>query len=128
MKIKNRYFETLTGVAPLLKKEFSAKTSFHLARLFDKIQTESKVYFSEKQKLVEKYAKRDDKGEIVSNGGLISFDKPKEFTKKLEEILSIEIDIGLDTIIIDFDKEPTMTIEELMILLPFIKEVENGQC
>ena len=123
MKIKNRYFETLTEIAPLLKKEFSAKTSFYLARLFDKIQTESKVYFSEKQKLVEKYAKRDDKGEIVSSGGSVSLDNPEEFTRKLEEILSIEIDIGLDTIIIDFDKEPKMTIEELMILLPFISEV-----
>jgi hypothetical protein len=123
MKIKNRYFETLAKVQPLLQKEFSAKTSFHLARLFSKIETESKIYFAEKQKLVEKYAKRDTKGEIVSSGDSVTLENPGEFTQKLEEILSIEIDLGLDTIEIDFDNEPKLTIEEMMILLPFIKEV-----
>ena len=126
MKIENRYFETLTQAKPLLKKDFSGMTSFYFARLFSKIEIESKVYFSEKQKLIEKYAKRNEDGTFMTTGDSVMLDNPQEFTEKLEEIMSIEIELGIDKIDLDFDKEPKINIEGMMLLLPFIGEVKNG--
>ena len=122
MKIKNMYFETLAGVQPLMQKEFSAKTSFHLARIFDKIKSESNVYFSEKQRLVDKYAKKDDKGKNIIQGDSILLNEPEKFQKEFDELMGIEIDLGLDKIKIDFDNEPKLSINEMMILFNFIEE------
>jgi len=122
MKIKNMYFETLSKVQSLLTKEFSAKTSFYLARIFDKIQSESKIYFSEKQRLVDKYAKKDDKGKNIIQGDSILLNEPEKFQKEFDELMGIEIDLGLDKIKIDFDNEPKLSINEMMILFNFIEE------
>ena len=128
MKIKNSYFETLLtkDIASILKKEFSAKTSFHLARIFSKIEIESKTYFSEKQKLVNKHSKKDEAGKTIQANGMVTIEDPKSFSKELEEILEIEIDLGIEKINFDFDKEPSLPVDGMMILLPFIKENKNG--
>lgn len=143
MKIKNSYFEGLAtkDIQPLLAKEFTAKTSYWLARLFDRLEQEAGHYFRQKQKLIDKYAKRYEeageerldgktiksweKGDMISDGQTISLKDPEAFSKELNEIIEIEIDLKLDKIQIDLEKEPSLTIDEMLILLPFIEIKEE---
>jgi O-phosphoseryl-tRNA(Cys) synthetase len=125
----------------ITQKQFTAKTSYWLARVFDKLQREAKIYLAEKQKLIEKYARRYEadgeqkdntgkvikswkKGDIVGDEKSVSLSDAEGFTKEINELTEIELDIGINKIEFDFDKEPACTVEEMSLLLPIIKEVE----
>jgi hypothetical protein len=129
MKLTNHYFEALSkkDIPGLLNKSFSIKTAYFLARIFDKIETEAKPYFDQKQKLIKKYASLDDQGNVISNGNGIKFDNPVKFNEEFAELLNIEINFEWKKVVIDFDKENvSLKIDEMMILIPFIQEVQNG--
>lgn len=123
MKINNEQIEVLASkdINKLIKKDCTAKTAYWIARIFDKLESESKHYFTQKQRLIDKYAKRDDTDEIIRDGDNISIGDIAAFRVELEELLKIEIDLGFDMIKFDLDKEPNFTPEEMQILLPFIE-------
>jgi len=135
IKITNGYLDKLANspiTQVIIKKPFTAKTSYWLARVFDKLQGETKIYFSERQKLIEKYAKRHDKdgkdfkkGDIVSDGQNVSLDNIIEFQKEITELTEIEIEIGINKIEFDLDKEPACTVEEMGILMPLVSVKED---
>lgn len=137
IKVTNGYLDTLTNnplIQAIVKKSFTAKTSYWLAKVFDKLQREAKIYFSEKQKLIEKYAKRHDKdgegfkkNDIISDGQNITLDNVKEFQREITELTEIEIEIGINKIEFDLEREPNCTPEEMAILIPLIhvKEKKN---
>ena len=60
------------------------------------------------------------KGDIVSDGQNVSLDDVAGFQKDIAELTGIEIEIGINKIPFDLDKEPTCTVEEMSLLLPFI--------
>jgi len=124
MKIKNKVFETLTAnkTQSIMSKEFTATTSFQLARIFSKLESESKIYFSEKQKLANKYAIKDNDGKPVIKDGNYTISNVDEFSKELNELLEIEIELGLDKIKMNLENEPNFTVEEMIVLMPFIEE------
>ena len=135
MKVKNRLFEDLAtkNMSTLLAKPFTATTSYWLARIFDKVRSESRFYFQQKKKLIEKYAKRRmtdgkkwKKGDIIMEGDNIMLKDSKKFNEELSELLEIEVDLNFEGVKMDLEKEPSLTIDEMTILLPFIKEIENG--
>ena len=130
IKVKNEYLDTMansTVIPAIIKKDFTTKTSYWLARVFDKFQSEAKIYLAEKQKIIDKYALRQEKdgkdfkkGDIISDGKNISIKDVAGFTKEANELAEIEIEIGLNKIEFDFDKEPSCTVEEMALLLPLI--------
>ncbi len=133
IKVQNSYFEGMNNpiFQIIIKKSFTTKTSYWLARVFDKLQSEAKIYFAEKQKLIEKYAKRHEKdgegfkkGDIVSDGQTVDLKDATIFRKELNELLEIEVEIGLNKIEIDLEREPSCTVEEMGLLLPLIEVKE----
>jgi len=124
MKIKNKVFETLTAnkTQSIMSKEFTATTSFQLARIFSKLESESKIYFSEKQKLANKYAIKDNDGKPVIKDGNYTISNVDEFSKELNELLEIEIELGIEKIKMNLENEPNFTVEEMIVLMPFIEE------
>ena len=131
IKIINAYLDTLARnqdvLQTIVKKSFTAKTSYYLARILDKLQKETEIYLAEKQKIIEKHAKRheDDgttwkKGDMVINGESVSLSNINAFTKDFNELINIEIDIKIDKIEFDLEKEPACTVEEMSVLLPII--------
>ena len=133
MKISNSYLDGAinnTTFQEISKKTFTAKTSYFLARAFDKLQREAKIYLSEKQKLIEKYAERHEedgdgfkKGDMVINGDSVNITDVNKFVAEINELNSIELDIGIDKVKFDLDTEPSCTVEEMSLLLPLL-EVE----
>jgi len=138
IKVTNGYLDGLGSNSlfqDLAKKPFTAKTSYWLARAFDRIQKEGAIYFAERQKLIEKHAKRYEKdggegerkwkkGDMISDGKNVSLDDVVGFGKDIKELIEIEIDLGLKKIKFDLDKEPACTVEEMTVLVPLI-EVEE---
>jgi len=143
IKVTNAYLDSMANSPAfqvIVKKQFSAKTSYWLARVFDKLQREAKIYLAEKQKLIEKYAKRYEedgeekkdgkvvkswkKGDMIGDGRSVSLTDVDGFTKEINELTEIEIGIGIDKIEFDLDKESNCTVEEMGSLLPLIEVKE----
>ena len=139
IKITNGYLDTLgsnSNFQDLAQKPFTAKTSYWLARVFDRIQKEGAIFFAERQKLIEKHAKRYEadgeegerkwkKGDMISDGKSVTLNDVEAFSKDLKELTEIEIDLGLHKIKFDLDKEPVCTVEEMSLLMPLIEVKED---
>jgi len=144
IKITNGYLDTIANspvVQAIVKKSFTAKTSYWLAKVFDKLQREARIYLAEKQKIIEKYAKRHDedgaekkdgkvikswkKGDMVSDGQSVTLDNVVEFQKEITELTEIEIELGINKIEFDLDKEPVCTVEEMGLLMPLVSVKED---
>lgn len=126
MKIKNQFFETLTDLKPIMEKDFTARTAYWMAKVIQKIESEANAYFTQKQKLIDKYAAKNEDGSMVSmDGNRVKFLEPEKFKAELKELLEIEIDFGFEKIPFDLDREPGMKIPEMNMIIPFI-EVKNG--
>ncbi|MDD5048443.1 MAG: hypothetical protein PHH09_05885 [Methanoregulaceae archaeon] len=139
IKITNGYLDTLgsnSNFQDLAQKPFTAKTSYWLARVFDRIQKEGAIFFAERQKLIEKHAKRYEadgeegerkwkKGDMISDGKSVTLNDVEAFSKDLRELTEIEIDLGLHKIKFDLDKEPVCTVEEMSLLMPLIEVKED---
>ena len=132
IKLKNEFFElaitkTFTAV---MRKPFPIKTSYWLARIYDRIQKLGRVYFEQKNEIIKKYATKDEKGKTKTNGiGDVEFGKNHEVASaEFDELQSIEVDIGIQPIEIDFEacekKGITLTAEEMAMLLPLMVEKE----
>jgi len=139
IKVTNGYLEMIGSNSlfqELAKKPFTAKTSYWLARVFSQLQKEGEIYFAEKQKLIEKHAKRYEadgeegerkwkKGDMVSDGKSVSLKDAEGFVKDMKELTEIELDLGLKLIKFDLDKEPACTVEEMTLLVPMIEVKED---
>ena len=126
IEIKNEYIEMIGNsaiVQGLVKKTFTAKTSFWLATIFGKIEEISKIYFAEKKKLVDRYAKLDKNGEIITDGKTVTLENISNFNKDLKALMDIKSDLNIEKIKYDLDDEPGCSIEEMGLLLPFIEVV-----
>lgn len=123
----NKYIDLLTSsdtVKTLIKKDFSCKTSYWLARIFSELESLSKTFGDEKDKIIDKYAKKDDKGEVITDNGNITITDIMAFQKNLSELLEIKLKLEAEKIAFDIEEEPKCTIEEMLLLLPLI-EVKN---
>jgi len=139
IKVTNGYLDTLgsnSNFQDLAQKPFTAKTSYWLARVFDRIQKEGAIFFAERQKLIEKHAKRYEadgeegerkwkKGDMISDGKTVSLNNVEAFSNDMKELTEIEIDLGLHKIKFDLDKEPVCTVEEMSLLMPLIEVKED---
>ena len=143
IKVKNGYLDTISTeandliVKAIIKKDFTPKVSYWLAMVFDKIPSIAKVYASERQKKIEKYAKRYEadgeekdkngnvvnswkKGDIVSDGQSVSLTDVKAFSEEINELVEIENKLDIERIPFDLNEEPKCTIEEIRLLIPLI--------
>ena len=128
IKITNKYFDRLEiaeTIKSILKKDFACKTSYWLARIFNEIEDLSKTFGNEKQKIIDKYAKKDSNNEIIQDNGNITIIDVIAFTKELNELLEIDLVLSTSKIEFDLEEEPKCSIDEMLILLPLI-EVKNA--
>ena len=144
IKITPAYLEKLNGsslLASFSKKSLGNKVSYQLARIFDALEREAKIYFAQKQKVIEKYAKRHEedgqqkdengkvikswkKGDIVSDGQTVAIADIAGFNSAMQELLETEVDLGIEKVRINFDdpKMDQLTIEEMNLLLPLMED------
>lgn len=99
MNIKDiiKYNNSLENI---LIKKLPIKISFIIAKNKKNMETILEIYNEKRMDLIEKYAVKDDKGEIViDHNGNAKIDDLKSFTNELEELWSIEQDVNIEYII-----------------------------
>lgn len=98
MKIKNiiKYNYSLENI---LKKKLPIKASFIIAKNKKKIDDILEIYDKKRIDLVEKYAIKNDEGEIIiDNNGNAKINNLKSFSEELEELWSIEQNFEIEYI------------------------------
>lgn len=105
------------GVEGLSKRRFrSIKTALKVNKLSEEISSYHKFYMNEELKLINAYAEKDDKGNILwtPQGGLNISDEAKraEFNKELNKLQTTEVEIAMapleidaETIVLNKDEE-----------------------
>lgn len=103
MKINNLLFEKLT-VNQSLKKlresnDLPVKTSFSLTKLSKELEKVAEPYFSEKEKLLLKYGRKDEKETLVRSedgrGFLIDPEKIQDYVNDLKILQDEEVEISI---------------------------------
>jgi len=122
MLVRNEVFEVVQN-NPVLKalaesKDVPVRISFRLAKVLKVLDENLKMYLGVKQRLIEKYCKRNEMGEpvIENNQYTVPPENLETFQKEYFELLTLEIDLGVDKIKAKFDDIPNGLVSTTDIL------------
>ncbi|MEE0711604.1 MULTISPECIES: hypothetical protein [Peptostreptococcaceae] len=99
MKITNRRIVNDSNfLASLMHRQFPVKISYAISKNISKLESDLKIYNSEREKIINKYCKKDEEGNLVideSNNYSIEEEYIDICNKELNELLDIEVDIDI---------------------------------
>jgi hypothetical protein len=97
MKINNqKLIENVQKLSGVAQKQLPVKVSYAISKNISKIEAELKVYDKERQKLIEKYAEKDETGKVISDEkGQIKFQDKDGWDKDIKVLLEIENEIEI---------------------------------
>lgn len=124
MKLNNEELVNSIGVLSKLNNSIlPVKTSYKLAKNIKTIDREIILYNEERQKLINKYAAKNEAGENKIENGAFEIEDTENFNKEHKELLDIEVDIKIEKINIDelAKSELTITPGELSLVDYLIK-------
>ena len=128
IKIKNVYFEQITGplFAGLLKKEWPIKTAYQLARIVETLQTEAKPYFAAKDKLIQKFGRKNKEGKVIpAKNGMVAIGDIAGFNAGIKELQEIEIEISLPKVDLSLIEDIKVSAEEMILMTPISNILED---
>ena len=113
--------ETLKNIS---QKELPFRLAYKVSKLSEKIEKDYLFFTEEVQKIIIKYAERDEKGEIAFEGNNVKIqrdliEQAEKDLKELDEVEMEEIDVSFT-----LDELESLNIKPLEVsaLMPFIKE------
>lgn len=122
----NLTLSNAVGLVPILRqvmnKNFKGSVSFKIGRLVRELDKELKLFEKEREKLIEKYAEKDEKGNLIFTGKNVKILDTIQFNKEMEELLSNELNINAEKIDIEIFDDIEISPEQAMILEYIIKE------
>lgn len=128
MKLTNRKIvNDADFLGTLTNKQLPIKVSYAIAKNISKIEKELEIYSKERQKLVDKYCIKDEKGnnKIDENNQLkIADENLDDWNKSINELLDIEIEIDIHKFNINdlLNSNLDMTPSELILIDYMIEE------
>lgn len=124
MKLKNREMINMhealieigkkDGIDPVLGVTI-ARNNFTLMNM-------TKPVSDEKEKLLDKYGKHDEKGNLVTQGGGVILEYSKKYSEEYERLMDADAEIELTTFTMNDIKKMSPTPNQIMHLLPIIVE------
>lgn len=95
MKLSNqKLIENIQKLSGVAQKQLPVKVSYAISKNISKIESELKTYDKERQKLIEKYAEKDEKGKAIADEkGQIKFKDKDGWDKDIKALLDIENEI-----------------------------------
>ncbi len=99
-----RIVNTINVLGELNNAKLPVKVAYAITKNINKINTELKAYNEEKVKLIDKYAEKDEKGELKTNeiGNVILKEEHiEDWNRDIAELLSIENEIDIHMINLD---------------------------
>jgi len=109
----------------IMQQSFKGSLAFKIARLARELDTEMKTFNEERQKIIQKYGKKDENGElIIDENGNISFDKTNlnEINQEFNSLLETELEINADKLPMDSMDNFEITPQEMLGIEVFFKE------
>lgn len=109
----------------IMQQSFKGSLAFKIARLARELGKEMQTFNTEKQKLIEKYAKRNNDGEfLVDDKGNIIFpnDKIDEINEEFKALLETELEINADKLPIEAIDSFEITPQEILNIEKFFNE------
>ena len=84
-------------LSTISQKQLPIKASYAIAKNVSKIEVELKIYNTERQKLIEKYAEKGEDGKVKSENGSIKIQKEhiEDWNKDMKELMAIENEIDI---------------------------------
>lgn len=99
MKITNRRIvNDANFLGTLNNKQLPIKVSYAISKNVSKLERELKIYNSEREKIINKYCKKDEEGNLVideNNQYHIEYENIDVCNKELNELLDIEIEVNI---------------------------------
>lgn len=88
------------------------------------INNEISEFNAEREKLIIKYANKDENGQVITNNGSakISDENLKIFQNEINELISVEIEIPTNMIPLSWLEEIRLTPQEMIAIEPFVEE------
>ena len=125
--VKNSFFEIFAIESGRLQRlNLPVKLAFFFNRNFEKIRQESVPYFETKRKIGEKYAERDENGNIKTDAqGNYQIKDMSKFVQELRELQEQEVELELDVVKVKPEELDGIKITPVeMSCLPFL-EIEE---
>lgn len=99
-----RIVNTINVLGELNNAKLPVKVAYAITKNINKINSELKAYNEEKTKLIDKYAEKDEEGELKTNeiGNVILKEEHiEDWNRDIGELLSIENEIDIHMIQLD---------------------------
>ena len=99
-----RIVNTINALGKLNNTQLPIKVAYAISKNVNKIESELKVYNTEKAKLIDKYCEKDEEGKlkIDENGNAaLKEEYIEDYNKDIKELLSIENEIDIHMIKLD---------------------------
>lgn len=120
MKLSNgRILNDAQSLGSISNKELPIKVSYAIAKNISKIESELKVYNTQKQKLIEKYSEKGEDGKTLidaENKIKIQDEYLENWNRDIEELLAIENEVDIHTFDISLLEGFSMSPSELMLI------------
>lgn len=128
MEVSLRQIEALNGaIQELLPLKLELSLAFQLASLAKEVHEAFNMLNIERTKIITKYAKKDENGQIVANkdnSNMIEI--PDEDVKKvdaeLDELFAKKIELKSEKIQLSAIKDLDLTVGQIEVLVPFIEK------
>lgn len=102
----------------IMQQPVKGSLAFRIARLARELNKEMQTFNEERQKILQKYAKRDENGELITlENGNVTFDNDKiaEVNAEFDSLLNTELEINAEKIPMNemdsFELTPQQTLD-----------------
>lgn len=120
MKLTNgKILNDSTKLSEIAQKQLPIKASYAIAKNLAKLETELKTYNTEREKLIEKYSIKNEKGKtIIDENSQIKIQEKylKEWSKDFQELLAIENEVDIHKFSVEALNGYNMSASELMLI------------
>lgn len=101
-----------------------ARTAFKIARLIRELEKENTTFNESRDKILEKYAMRDDNGAMMQedNQVMISPDRAEDFQKEIDSLLKTSVEINADKLTLDDLTDVSLSPKQIIDLGNFLEE------
>lgn len=101
IKVKNGELQNIhAGLSEIADKELPVKTSYWVSKIIIKIETELRILEKQRIAILKKHSEKDDSGNPIIVNDNYKIADITNFYKDINDLMSIEIDIGYDQLML----------------------------
>ena len=123
MNIKNNnMIAFINGVATIQSKKLPIKVGYAISKNIKIMEPIAVAYDEERKKILDKYASKDESGELLVDGDSYVIENQEGYKKEIQELLDIDNEIQIHTISFselekcDTEKFDALSVQDISLL------------